>query len=203
MRTRTPFARARPPRWRNQSGGASWRSARSHSRPAIQLGELLAERAIDLDVRLVPLRHAEEARPQREERRVRREITPVVEIPAEDSHGTPLPDRRGAYGRGAGRPGRPRARAEGRPAVVARARGQIRGARVRQALDPHARVVRRGRVRARRPPGHAPPGRAPDGARRVAARRGARDVADGPRDRRANRAARAASRSSPSTPPCP
>ena len=33
--TRTPFARARPPSARNQSGGVSWSSATSHSRPAI------------------------------------------------------------------------------------------------------------------------------------------------------------------------
>src|SRR6185503_20834015 len=47
-------------------------------------GELVAERPVHLDVCRVSLGYTQEPRAQREERAVGREVTPVVQIPAED-----------------------------------------------------------------------------------------------------------------------
>ena len=92
----------RPPRARrarrNHSGGASWSSATSHSCSAIQPAN--SSRSDRLTCTCVSLRSVTRSsrEREREQRLVGREVTPVVEIPAEDSHGQALPYRRGAYG---------------------------------------------------------------------------------------------------------
>ena len=98
-----------------------------------------------------------------------------------------LPHRRRALARRARLAPRPRARAQGRRAPLARARRPLGRAAVREALDPHAHVDRGRRVRAGRPPDGAARGRAAAHARRVGARHRARVLPPRRGDRPADR----------------
>ena len=104
-------------------------------------GELAAQRAVHLHVRLVALGHAQQARAQREERPVWRKVAPVVEIPAEDSHwqSTSLPER-SLRPRSSG--GSSSARSSSRPIACPRARLTARASRSCSTSRPRARVSR-------------------------------------------------------------
>jgi len=54
--------------------------------PVEHSGELVEQRPVDLDVRLPAFARAEQPRTEREEGGLRGEVSPVVEIPAEDAH---------------------------------------------------------------------------------------------------------------------
>ena len=96
----------------------------------------------------------------------------------------------------------PRRRAEGEAARLARAGRPHGRAAVPAAVDPHARVVRGRRLRARRPPDGPARRRAAAHPRRVGARHGARPVPPRGGDRPAHGRRRRARRRSPSTPRC-
>ena len=61
--------------------------------PVEHVPELVEERPVDLGVRLVSLGLPQQPAAPREQGRVRREVAPVVEVPAEDPHGKALPNR--------------------------------------------------------------------------------------------------------------
>ena len=155
-----------------------------------------------LQQRDVP-RPSRRARPRTRSSRsrpARRDGAAVEEVPGEDAHcAHTLPDLTRHLLTGTEldrdelrRAARPRRRAEGGAAVLARARGPQRRADLREALDAHAAVVRGGRLRARRPPDRPAPRRDAALARRVGRRHRARPLAPRRGDRHPHRARRAA-----------